>query len=249
MTLRKPQLEITGLKASYGNVQVLGGVDLAFPKGELVGIIGPSGSGKSTLIRALIGLTKPSAGTVSLDGSKVNYGNAACLRSFRDRVAVVFQQYNLFQNMSVIDNVTVTPIKIRGRPKEEARGIGHDLLASVGLADKKYAYPDELSGGQQQRVAIARALALDPEIILLDEVTAALDPELVRDVLDVIRGLSGRGISMLLVSHEMGFIREAAHRVVMMDQGKVVETGPPQQIFDDAQQERTKAFVSKIIRQ
>ena len=249
MTLRKPQLEITGLKASYGNVQVLGGVDLAFPKGELVGIIGPSGSGKSTLIRALIGLTKPSAGTVSLDGSKVNYGNAACLRSFRDRVAVVFQQYNLFQNMSVIDNVTVTPIKIRGRPKEEARGIGHDLLASVGLADKKYAYPDELSGGQKQRVAIARALALDPEIILLDEVTAALDPELVRDVLDVIRGLSGRGISMLLVSHEMGFIREAAHRVVMMDQGKVVETGPPQQIFDDAQQERTKAFVSKIIRQ
>ena len=249
MTLRKPQLEITGLKASYGNLQVLGGVDLAFPKGELVGIIGPSGSGKSTLIRALIGLTKPSAGTVSLDGSKVNYGNAACLRSFRDRVAVVFQQYNLFQNMSVIDNVTVTPIKIRGRPKEEARGIGHDLLASVGLADKKYAYPDELSGGQKQRVAIARALALDPEIILLDEVTAALDPELVRDVLDVIRGLSGRGISMLLVSHEMGFIREAAHRVVMMDQGKVVETGPPQQIFDDAQQERTKAFVSKIIRQ
>ena len=166
----------------------------------------------------------------------------------RDHAANVFQQYNLFQNMSVLDNITVTPVKVRGRPRAKAEAEARALLARVGLAGKERAYPDQLSGGQQQRVAIARALALKPALILLDEVTAALDPELVRDVLDVIKDLAGEGITMLLVSHEMGFIREAAHRVVMMDAGRVVEVGPPAQIFDAPTEERTRAFMSKIIR-
>jgi polar amino acid transport system ATP-binding protein len=185
---------------------------------------------------------------VVLEGKDVNYANKASLRGLRDHAAIVFQQYNLFQNMSVLDNITVTPVKVRGRLRAEAESEARALLARVGLSGKERAYPDQLSGGQQQRVAIARALALKPALILLDEVTAALDPELVRDVLDVIKDLAGEGITMLLVSHEMGFIREAAHRVVMMDAGRVVEVGPPGQIFDAPTEERTRAFMSKIIR-
>jgi polar amino acid transport system ATP-binding protein len=226
----------------------LSGIDLAVERGELVGLVGPSGSGKSTLLRALVGLVPPAAGRVVLEGKDVNYANKASLRGLRDHAAIVFQQYNLFQNMSVLDNITVTPVKVRGRLRAEAESEARALLARVGLSGKERAYPDQLSGGQQQRVAIARALALKPALILLDEVTAALDPELVRDVLDVIKDLAGEGITMLLVSHEMGFIREAAHRVVMMDAGRVVEVGPPGQIFDAPTEERTRAFMSKIIR-
>ena len=241
-------LEISDLEVRYGAAPVLSGIDLAVERGELVGLVGPSGSGKSTLLRALVGLVPPAAGRVVLEGKDVNYANKASLRGLRDHAAIVFQQYNLFQNMSVLDNITVTPVKVRGRPKAEAEAEARALLARVGLAGKERAYPDQLSGGQQQRVAIARALALKPALILLDEVTAALDPELVRDVLDVIKDLAGEGITMLLVSHEMGFIREAAHRVVMMDAGRVVEVGPPGQIFDAPTEERTRAFMSKIIR-
>jgi polar amino acid transport system ATP-binding protein len=241
-------LEISGLEVRYGAAPVLSGIDLAVERGELVGLVGPSGSGKSTLLRALVGLVPPAAGRVVLEGKDVDYANKASLRGLRDHAAIVFQQYNLFQNMSVLDNITVTPVKVRGRPKTEAEAEARALLARVGLAGKERAYPDQLSGGQQQRVAIARALALKPALILLDEVTAALDPELVRDVLDVIKDLAGEGITMLLVSHEMGFIREAAHRVVMMDAGRVVEVGPPSQIFDAPTEERTRAFMSKIIR-
>ena len=241
-------LEILALEARYGGSKVLDGVSLAVARGELVGIIGPSGSGKSTLLRALVGLTPPCGGQVVLDGLAVDYRKPASLRKLRDRVAIVFQQYNLFQNMTVLDNITVAPVKVRGQPRAETEDRARALLARVGLADKERAYPDELSGGQQQRVAIARALALQPDLILLDEVTAALDPELVRDVLDVIRDLAEGGMTMLLVSHEMSFIREAAHRVVMMDQGRVVEEGPPAQLFEAPRAERTRAFVSKIIR-
>lgn len=241
-------LEVTGLQVRYGASRVLDGIDLSVQRGELIGLVGPSGSGKSTLLRALVGLTPPCAGQVALDGNPVDYSNKASLRRMRNQAAIVFQQYNLFQNMTVLDNITVTPIKIRGRQKDEADAEARALLARVGLAGKERYYPDQLSGGQQQRVAIARALALRPEMILLDEVTAALDPELVRDVLDVIQDLASEGITMLLVSHEMGFIREAAHRVVMMDAGRIVEVGTPQQIFDTPREDRTKAFMSKIIR-
>jgi polar amino acid transport system ATP-binding protein len=241
-------LEISGLEVRYGAALVLSGINLAVERGELVGLVGPSGSGKSTLLRALVGLVPPAAGRVVLEGKDVNYANKASLRGLRDHAAIVFQQYNLFQNMSVLDNITVTPVKVRGRLRAEAESEARALLARVGLSGKERAYPDQLSGGQQQRVAIARALALKPALILLDEVTAALDPELVRDVLDVIKDLAGEGITMLLVSHEMGFIREAAHRVVMMDAGRVVEVGPPGQIFDAPTEERTRAFMSKIIR-
>ena len=241
-------LEISHLDVRYGTTRVLSGIDLQVARGELVGLVGPSGSGKSTLLRALVGLVAPTAGQVILEGKVVDYANKDSLRTLRNHAAIVFQQYNLFQNMTVLDNITVTPVKVRRRPRAEAEAEARALLARVGLSDKERAYPEQLSGGQQQRVAIARALALKPALILFDEVTAALDPELVRDVLDVIRDLAGEGITMLLVSHEMGFIREAAHRVVMMDGGRVVEVGPPQQIFDSPTEERTRAFMSKIIR-
>jgi polar amino acid transport system ATP-binding protein len=241
-------LEIAGLGVRYGASRVLTGIDLSVARGELVGLVGPSGSGKSTLLRALVGLVPPCEGRVALDGQDVDYAAKDSLRHLRDHAAIVFQQYNLFQNMTVLDNITVAPVKIRGKPRAQAEAEARALLARVGLAGKERAYPDQLSGGQQQRVAIARALALKPALILLDEVTAALDPELVRDVLAVIKDLSKDGITMLLVSHEMGFIREAAHRVVMMDAGRVVEVGPPDVIFDAPTEERTKAFMSKIIR-
>ncbi|WP_062228518.1 amino acid ABC transporter ATP-binding protein [Aureimonas frigidaquae] len=241
-------LDITGLEARYGKLAVLSGIDLSVARGDVIGLIGPSGSGKSTILRVVMGLLAPSAGSVKLDGQTVNYGNAADLRRLRDRIAIVFQQYNLFQNMTVLQNVTVTPTKIRKRPKQEVEEEARTLLAKVGLADKLNAYPDQLSGGQQQRVAIARALALRPEILLLDEVTAALDPELVSEVLDSIRVLAQEGMTMMIVSHEMGFIREVSSRVVFMASGQVVEEGPARQIFDAPTQARTQDFVSKILR-
>src|SRR5439155_25175349 len=170
------------------------------------------------------------------------------VRAARERMAIVFQQYNLFQNMDVLRNVSIAPVKSRGRPRREVQGEAERLFAKVGLADKHHSYPDELSAGQQQRVAIARALALKPEILLLDEVTSALDPELVNEVLDTIRGLAAEGLTMLIVSHEMAFVREVASRVRMMDKGTVVEEGPPKQIFDSPRTDRAREFVGKILR-
>ena len=227
---------------------MLDDVNLSIEKGEIVSIIGPSGSGKSTLLRVLVGLLLPSAGTVALDGHNVDYRDKKDLKTLRDRFAIVFQQFNLFQNLNAIDNVTIAPIKIKRRNRSDVRREAETLLAKVGLSDKLRAYPDELSGGQQQRVAIARALALRPEILLLDEVTSALDPELVNEVLDTIRVLAGEGITMVIVSHEMAFVREIANRVVMMDEGRVIEVGTPSQIFDDPRTERCRSFVSKILR-
>jgi polar amino acid transport system ATP-binding protein len=241
-------LELDGVCANYGAEEVLSDVSLSIDRGEVVALIGPSGSGKSTLLRTLIGLTKPAKGTVTLDGKPIGYGNRAALREARDRFAIVFQQYNLFQNMTALRNVALAPEIVKKRPRAEVVREAEELLARVGLAEKLGAYPDELSGGQQQRVAIARALAQKPAILLLDEITAALDPELVTEVLDTIRKLAADGMTMIVVSHEMAFVREVASRVVFMDRGRIVETGAPPQIFERPRTERLKEFSAKILR-
>ena len=243
-----PLLEVKNLSAHYGDHKVLENISLSIEKGEVVSLIGSSGSGKSTLLRVLMGLLKPSSGSVVIDGEAINYGSRASLKAMRDRMAIVFQQYNLFQNMDVLRNVTIAPVEIKKRPKAEVDAEARAILERVGLSAKLKAYPDQLSGGQQQRVAIARALTLRPEILLLDEVTAALDPELVTEVLDTVGQLANEGITMLIVSHEMNFVRQVSSRVVMMDQGQIVETGAPRDIFDNPKEARTNAFVSKILR-
>jgi polar amino acid transport system ATP-binding protein len=243
-----PQLEIRDLHCSYGREPVLQGVSLSAERGEVVSLIGPSGSGKSTLLRALVGLTLPTSGEVRVDGQPVDHRDRKSVRVLRERLAIVFQQYNLFQNMTVLRNVMIAPVEIQKRPRADVEARAAELLEKVGMAHKRDAYPDQLSGGQQQRVAIARALALNPEILLLDEVTSALDPERVNEVLDTIRTLTSEGITMLIVSHEMAFVREVSTRVVMMDHGRVVETGPPRQIFDAPREERTRDFVGKILK-
>ena len=242
-------LDIVDLSASYEKGdQVLRGIDLQVERGEVLSLIGPSGSGKSTLLRVLVGLLPPGEGRLEVDGRPVDFSSKRSLRALRARCAIVFQQYNLFQNMSVMRNVTIAPTRIRKRDAAVVRAEAEALLDKVGLADKRDAYPDELSGGQQQRVAIARALALKPEILLLDEVTSALDPELVNEVLDAIRVLATEGMTMIVVSHEMGFVREVSSRVVMMDAGRVVETGTPEEIFDRPRTARAREFVGKILR-
>ncbi len=223
-------------------------MSLSVDRGEVISLIGPSGSGKSTLLRVLMGLLPPTSGQVLIDEAPLDYKSKSSLRAARDKMAIVFQQYNLFQNMDVLRNVTVAPTKIKKRPHAEVEKEAKALLNKVGLGEKYHAYPDELSGGQQQRVAIARALALRPQILLLDEVTAALDPELVNEVLDTVRGLAKEGITMLLVSHEMSFVREVSTRIVMMDKGQVVEVGTPQQVFEAPVEARTREFVGKILR-
>ena len=241
-------LEIKYLSSAYGSTKVLKGVSLSADKGEVVSLIGPSGSGKSTLLRVLIGLTPPTDGEVYVAGEKVDYEHRKKLRLLRDKMSIVFQQYNLFQNMTVMRNVTIAPIKIKKRSPKDAQQTATRLLEKVGMADKHDAYPDELSGGQQQRVAIARALATEPEILLLDEVTSALDPERVNEVLDTIRALTNEGITLIIVSHEMAFVREVSTRVAMMDEGCVIEYGTPEKIFDAPEEARTREFVSKILK-
>ncbi len=243
-----PHLAINDLHCAYGDVKVLNGVSLDADRGEVLSLIGPSGSGKSTLLRALIGLSPPAAGAVSVGGAPVDYRDRKSLRALRERMAIVFQQYNLFQNMTVMGNVTVAPLKIQKRPREEVEREAAALLDKVGMGAKRDAYPDALSGGQQQRVAIARALALKPEILLLDEVTSALDPERVGEVLEVIRNLVEEKITMLIVSHEMSFVREVSTKVAMLDGGKVVEVGSPERIFTDPAEARTRSFVNSILR-
>lgn len=242
-------LEVEGLTATYdGKILVLDDVTIQVGKGEIVSVIGPSGSGKSTLLRVIMGLLKPKSGQVKLDGDAVDYGNKRSVKALRDRFSIVFQQFNLFQNMDALRNVTIAPVKIRKRDAQVVEEEAVELLGKVGLGDKLRSYPDELSGGQQQRVAIARALALKPEILLLDEVTSALDPELVNEVLDSIRILAKDGMTMMIVSHEMGFVREISTEVIMMDEGRVIETGPATQIFDNPQTPRCQDFVGKILR-
>ncbi|HTI02321.1 MAG TPA: amino acid ABC transporter ATP-binding protein [Acidisoma sp.] len=242
------QLDIRGLVARYNDTTVLDGIDLTVERGEIVSLIGPSGSGKSTLLRVITGLLRPRAGAVSIGGEAIDYGDRRSLRRAREKLAIVFQQYNLFGNMSVLRNVMVAPVTIKKRARAEVETEARLLLGKVGLGDKLDAYPDELSGGQQQRVAIARALCLKPDILLLDEVTSALDPERVGEVLDTIKLLAAEHMTLLIVSHEMSFVREVSNRVVFMADGRVQEAGPPAQIFDAPQMPRTQAFVSRIMR-
>jgi polar amino acid transport system ATP-binding protein len=241
-------VRLQDVSASYGAHPVLREVSLAVPRGEVLALIGASGSGKSTVLRLLAGLLRPTAGRVLVGGDPVDYADRRSVQALRGRLAIVFQQYNLFQNMNVLRNVTIAPVKVQNRPRREAEAQAVALLEKVGLGSKLTAYPDQLSGGQQQRVAIARALALQPEILLLDEVTSALDPELVGEVLDTILLLAQEGMTMLLVSHEMAFVRDVATQVTLMDAGRVIETGPPAELFSNPQQKRTRAFISRIRR-
>ncbi len=236
------------MSASYGALPVLRGISLTVERSEIVSLIGPSGSGKSSVLRVLAGLLTPRGGAVRLDGQVIDTASRAAVRAMRARLAIVFQQYNLFQNMDVLRNVTIAPVKVQKRDAREVEAEARAILGKVGLAAKLRAYPDELSGGQQQRVAIARALALRPEILLLDEITSALDPELVSEVLDTIRLLAADGMTMLLVSHEMGFVRDISTKVVFMDAGVVVEAGTPAELFGSPREARTREFIGKVRR-
>ena len=239
-------LEVKNLNASYGSLPVLHGVDLACDKGEVVALIGPSGSGKSTILRVLMGLTACTGGDAILDGKPIDYRSAASVRSVRDRMAIVFQQYNLFQNMDVMRNVTIAPVKIKRRPRAEVEAEAVKILARVGLGDKARSYPDQLSGGQQQRVAIARALALRPDLVLFDEVTSALDPETVGEVLAVIRDLVKEGMTSILVTHEMRFAEEISDVVVFTENGLIVDQGTPEDIFQKSTNARIRRFVNGL---
>ena len=243
--MQSPILKITGLHKSFGDNEVLKGIDLSVNKGQLVFMIGPSGSGKSTLLRCCNRLEEPSAGTILVDGEDLT-APAADLNRIRQNIGMVFQHFNLYRHMSVLDNVTLALRKVQKLSKEQANERGLDALKRVGLLDKSKAFPDQLSGGQQQRVGIARSLALRPKVVLFDEPTSALDPELVGDVLKVMRELKDDGMTMVVVSHEMGFARAAADHVVFMDAGLIVEQGTPQQIFGAPTQPRTQAFLARM---
>ncbi len=242
------KIEIKSLNAYYDKLHVLKEINLNVEKGEILSLIGPSGSGKSSLLKMLVGLLTPKSGEVSLNGYTVNYTSKSDLRTIREQIAIVFQQYNLFQNMNVLKNVCIAPTKIQKRNQKEVEEQAVTLLEKVGLKDKLKSYPDELSGGQQQRVAIARALCLNPEILLLDEITSALDPELVQEVLDTIRILASEGMTMLIVSHEMSFVKEVSSRVVFMDNGSIIEINKPNIIFENPKEKRTLDFVGKILK-
>jgi polar amino acid transport system ATP-binding protein len=235
------------LGKSFGALEVLKGVDLDVRERELVFIIGPSGSGKSTLLRCCNRLEEPNRGRIMVDGAEIT-ARSADLNKIRQRIGMVFQSFNLYPHMTALGNVTLALRKVLKQPAAEAEKRGRTALANVGLADKEASYPNQLSGGQQQRVAIARALALEPRIMLFDEPTSALDPELVGSVLQVMRDMRDAGMTMVVVSHELQFAREAADRVVFMDDGVIVEQGPPEQIFGAPQHPRTRDFVSRLAR-
>ena len=239
-------LEIEGLRKSFGDAEVLKGVDLTVTPEELVFVIGPSGSGKSTLLRCCNRLEDASGGTIRFDGSDIT-APGVDVNELRRHIGMVFQSFNLYPHLPALGNVTLALQKAVGLSKNEADDRGCAALDRVGLLEKADAYPGELSGGQQQRVAIARALALEPQILLMDEPTSALDPELVGSVLNVIRELKASGMTMVVVSHEMHFAREAADRVVFIDHGEIVEEGPPDKIFGAPEQERTRAFLQRIL--
>ena len=243
-----PQIEIKSLNAYYDKLHVLKDVNVKVEKGEIISLIGPSGSGKSSLLKMLVGLLVPKSGEIKINNETINYENKKDLRSVREKIGIVFQQYNLFQNMNVLKNVCIAPTKIQKRDPKQAEEQAVELLEKVGLKDKLKSYPDELSGGQQQRVAIARALCLNPQILLLDEVTSALDPELVQEVLDSIRLLASEGMTMLIVSHEMSFVKEVSSKVIFMDNGSIIEVNDPKLIFESPKEKRTSDFVSKILR-
>jgi polar amino acid transport system ATP-binding protein len=247
-------LRVEGIHKRFGQLEVLRGVDLEVKRGEVVCVLGPSGSGKSTLLRCVNLLEPPEQGEIFVEGQDICKGPGSAageagweLDFVRQRVGIVFQQFNLFPQRSVLENVTLAQEKVLGRDGEEARSKGTALLERVGLADKLGEYPDRLSGGQQQRVAIARALAMDPQVMLFDEVTSALDPELVKEVLDVMRELAGEGMTMIVVTHELGFAREVGDQVVFMDEGVIVEQGKPADVLDSPREERTRKFLGLVL--
>ncbi len=240
-------IEIRGLRKKFGTHEVLKGIDMNVSKGEVVVIIGPSGSGKSTYLRCINNIETPSAGSIVFDGTDITHGNNESVVAKRRLIGMVFQQFNLFPHLTVLDNITVAPIRVKKMPKDQACEKGMKLLERVGLTEKRNAYPGQLSGGQQQRIAIARALCMEPEVMLFDEATSALDPEMVGEVLEVMSQLVSEGMTMLVVTHEMGFAKEAGDRVVFMDEGVLIEENSPVELFTRPKQERTKNFLSKVL--
>lgn len=239
-------IEVKDLKKSFGKLDVLRGISEKIEEQEVVCVIGPSGSGKSTFLRCLNLLEEPTGGEVYLDGERIN-APGVDIDKIRERLGMVFQNFNLFPHMTVLDNVTLAPIKVKGKNKAEAEESALKILETVGLSDKAASFPASLSGGQKQRVAIARALAMEPEVMLFDEPTSALDPEMVGEVLNVMKRLAEEGMTMVIVTHEMGFAREVADRVLFIDQGVIMEQGTPEELFGAPKNERTKSFLSKVL--
>jgi len=246
MLARAPLLQMEQVNKHFGELHVLKDVDLAVAAGEVIVVIGPSGSGKSTLCRTINRLEPIDSGTIRLDGEPLPVEGRHLAR-LRADVGMVFQQFNLFAHMRVLDNVTLGPVKVRGQGRGDAQRRARELLARVGVEDQAAKLPAQLSGGQQQRVAIARALAMDPKLMLFDEPTSALDPEMINEVLDVMKDLAGAGMTMIVVTHEMGFARSAANRVVFMDEGRILEEAPPEEFFANPSSDRAKDFLSKIL--
>lgn len=240
------KVDVTDLKKNYGSNHVLKGINFKVKNNEVVVLIGPSGSGKSTLLRCLNKLEEPTSGSIIIDGHDISDPNTDIDKA-RENIGMVFQHFNLFNNLTVGENITLAPVELGKLEKEQAEFVAKNLLETVGLADKYDAMPASLSGGQKQRVAIARALAMKPDIMLFDEPTSALDPEMVGDVLEVMKELAKDGMTMVVVTHEMGFAKEVADRVVFMADGHVMEEGTPEEVFDNPQNERTKAFLDKVI--
>jgi polar amino acid transport system ATP-binding protein len=239
-------IEIDGLHKYFGEIQAVKNVDLSIARGEVLVIVGPSGSGKSTVLRCINHLEIPTAGSITIDGDLVGSDDTD-INLIRAEVGMVFQQFNLFPHLTALENVTIAQRLVRKRSSEEADTVGHQQLDRVGIPEKADSYPHQLSGGQQQRVAIARSLAMDPKIMLFDEPTSALDPEMIKEVLDVMLQLAAEGMTMIVVTHEMGFARAAANRVVFMDEGEIVEVAPPDTLFNAPQHDRTKLFLSQIL--
>ena len=242
-----PLIQAIGVRKSFGDNEVLKGIDLNVRKGDVIVLIGPSGSGKSTLLRSINLLEKPTAGKIIFEGNDVTQAGKKELSQLRQRMGMVFQQFNLFPHLKVKDNITVAPIRVRNTPKAEAEEKARKLLTRVGLIDKWDTWPQNLSGGQKQRAAIVRALAMDPDVMLFDEPTSALDPEMVGEVLDVMKSLARDGMTMMVVTHEMRFAREVGDYILFMDDGQIIEAGTPEQIFDHPQQKRTQDFLKKVL--
>lgn len=240
-------IKVNNLHMSFGDLHVLNGINEHISQGEVVVIIGPSGSGKSTFLRCLNLLETPTEGEIYIDDELINTLKADVNR-MRQKMGMVFQQFNLFPHLKIMDNITLAPVLLKKMTKEQAENKGKELLARVGLSEKADAYPNQLSGGQKQRVAIARALAMEPEIMLFDEPTSALDPEMVGEVLDVMKDLANSGMTMVVVTHEMGFAREVGTRLLFMDQGNILEQGAPEEVFSNPKNERTIRFLSKVLK-
>ena len=239
-------INITNLYKNFGDLEVLKNISTEIKKGKIISIIGPSGSGKSTFLRCINKLEEPSSGHIYIDGMDLMDKNTD-INKVRERVGMVFQHFNLFPNMTVLDNLILSPIMVKKESKEEAEKYALSLLEKVGLSDKANSYPTQLSGGQKQRIAIARALAMKPEVILFDEPTSALDPEMIKEVLDVMRDLAKEGMTMLIVTHEMGFARNVGNRILFMDKGEIIEDCSPKEFFENPTNERIKDFLNKVL--